>query len=62
MPEAFEAEFITMKPLETRPVVKVILEIPNHTFAQALQVLGGLKEPGESRWVGVALLKKPDGQ
>ena len=59
-PAAFLAEFIGFKPMETKPIITIKLEIPMEGGNNMLAVLGWPK-PGESKWVAVALAK-PEGR
>jgi hypothetical protein len=54
----FRAEFVNIKPMETRDVCKIILEVDKSQLGQVLQAMGGLPANGESRWVAVARIQE----
>jgi len=57
-PLAIRAAFADMKIVKTRQVVQLILELPLADFDQAYEVLGGLPNPANERWFGIAPIKE----
>jgi hypothetical protein len=63
---AFRATFSDMKLVKTRQVAQLIFEIPLAEFDMAYEVLGGMPNPANERWFGIAAIKvreamvKPD--
>ncbi len=51
------ATFSQMKPVPSRNVVQIILEIPFEAADKVLEQLGGYPQPLKEKWVAVALLK-----
>lgn len=54
---AFRATFSDMKLVKTRQVVQLIFEIPLSDFDAAYEVLGGMPNPSNDRWFGIAAIK-----
>lgn len=48
--------FASVRPVAGRKVWQFVIEVPAEEANAALQTLGGLPSPEESRWVAVALL------
>lgn len=53
---AFQATYSDFKLIRSRKVVQIILEVPLENSATVLSALGGMPNPGEEIWVGVAKL------
>jgi hypothetical protein len=53
---AFKATFSDMKLVKTRQIAQLIFEIPLSDFDAAYEVLGGLPNPSNERWFGIAAL------
>ena len=58
---AFRATFSDMKLVKTRQVAQLIFEIPLSEFDMAYEVLGGMPNPANERWFGIAAIK-PEGR
>lgn len=56
-PAAFSASYSDFRIIKRRKVVQVVLELPIEAAGHAWNVLGGVPDPTESRWFGVARLK-----
>jgi hypothetical protein len=54
---AFRATFSDMKLVKTRQVAQLIFEIPLSDFDAAYEVLGGMPNPANERWFGIAPLR-----
>jgi hypothetical protein len=54
---AFRATFSDMKLVKTRQVAQLIFEIPLADFDAAYEVLGGMPNPANERWFGIAPLR-----
>ncbi len=54
---AIRAAFSDMKIVKTRQVVQLILEVPLADFDAAYEVLGGLPNPANERWFGIAPIR-----
>jgi hypothetical protein len=54
MQDAFEAEYFSFKPVKSRAVVQIILEVDETKFHQMYETLGF---PGYGKRVAVALLR-----
>ncbi len=54
---AFQACYADWRLIKTRKVVQIILEVPTEDADLAYQVLGGMPNFAESKWVGVAALQ-----
>jgi hypothetical protein len=54
---AFRATFSDMKLVKTRQVAQLIFEIPLSEFDAAYEVLGGMPNPANERWFGIAAIK-----
>jgi hypothetical protein len=59
-PAAFEAQYTGFSYLKTADEYKVTLAVPKHQWAQVYRVLGDPPSAGECKWVGVAVLQKPE--
>jgi hypothetical protein len=57
MSEAILATFSEVKIIKTRSVMQIVCEIPIDQADEALRILGGIPQPAEERWVGIALSK-----
>lgn len=55
-PAAFSAVFTDWKLIRGRKVVQIVLELPIEQADAAYQALGGMPNPAESVWCGVARL------
>ena len=55
-PAAFKAEYADWKLIKSRRVVQIVLEIPLEEANAAHTSLGGMPNPAESLWLGVARL------
>ena len=53
-PAAFKAEYADWKLIKSRRVVQIVLEIPLEEANAAHTILGGMPNPAESLWLGVA--------
>lgn len=53
---AFTAEYVNLRPVPSRNVVQVILEVPMEKGDSIVKMLG-MPNPGASKWVGVAMLQ-----
>lgn len=51
--------FADAKSIKTRGVYQLLIEIPIENADHALRVLGGIPQPAEERWVGVAPVAAP---
>ena len=58
---AFRATYSDMKLVKTRQVAQLIFEIPLAEFDAAYEVLGGMPNPSNERWFGIAAIK-PEGR
>lgn len=54
---AFRASYSDFKLIKTRQSVQIVFEIPLHDVDAALDVLGGMPNPSQERWFGIAPLK-----
>jgi hypothetical protein len=54
---AFQATFVDQRPVKGRKQHQFIFEVPAEAANRALQILGGLPNPMDSVWVGIARLK-----
>ena len=61
MTEAVLGTFADCKILKTRSVLQIIVEIPIEQADEALKALGGIPQPSEERWCGIALAPKERG-
>jgi len=52
------ATFVDARPVKTRSVLQLVLEVPIEEADAAMKALGGFPLPSESRWVGIALAPK----
>lgn len=60
-PAAFGAEYVDWKLIRTRGAVQIVFEVPINEAGHAYEALGGMPAQGNSRWFGIApLKKKPD--
>jgi hypothetical protein len=59
-PAAFSATYSDFKVIRTRDTAQFIFEVPLKAADHALKVLGGVPQPMEERWVGIARLEKPE--
>lgn len=50
--------FSDFKLIRSRSCVQIVIEIPIEAADQALKTLGGLPQPGQERWLGVAQAPK----
>lgn len=57
-PAAFTASYSDWKLIKTRGVVQIVLEVPLKAADHAYNVLGGMPDFGNERWVAVAQLQK----
>jgi hypothetical protein len=55
---AFQATFSDFRLVKGRKVCQIVLEVPIEGADKALSVLGGLPNPAEERWVGVARIEQ----
>jgi hypothetical protein len=55
--DAFQATFSDFRLVKGRKVCQIVLEVPIEGADKALSVLGGLPNPAEERWVGVARIE-----
>jgi hypothetical protein len=55
---AFRAAFSDIKLVKTRQVAQLIFEIPLSDFDAAYEVLGGMPNPANERWFGIAAIKQ----
>lgn len=53
---AFKATYADWKVVKTRGVVQVVLEVPLSEEGAAYKALGGMPNPAEERWFGIARL------
>lgn len=53
----FQATFSDFRLVKGRKVCQIVLEVPIEGADKALSVLGGLPNPAEERWVGVARIE-----
>jgi hypothetical protein len=53
---AFRATYSDFKLVRTRKVVQIVLEVPLEQSNEVLDVLGGMPDPSQESWVGVARL------
>jgi hypothetical protein len=60
-PAAIAAAYSDWKLVKTRGVVQIVLEIPLHDTAHALDVLGGMPDVSKERWFAIAALKDQKG-
>ncbi len=58
MSEAILATFSDFKTVKTRSTAQLIFEIPIDQADHALKMLGGIPQPAEERWCGIALAPK----
>jgi hypothetical protein len=58
-PLAFRATYSDWKLVKTRGVVQIVMEVPIAEYRAALDVLGGMPDPGRENWFAVAPLKTP---
>lgn len=58
MPTAFKATYSDWRLVKTRQVVQVILEVPLAEADAAYDVLGGMPNPSQERWFGIAPLSQ----
>jgi len=56
----FPAEYVTWKHMKTRGSYVLSLEIPAEGFELMRSIIGDPPKSGESKWLAVALLEKPD--
>ncbi len=56
-PAAFRASYSDMKLVKTRQVAQLIFEIPLADFDAAYEVLGGMPNPANERWFGIAAIQ-----
>ncbi len=59
MPQPISADFVEIKTVNTRAMVKLIFEIPCQVADEALRALGGIPQPGTNRICGIVLLEEP---
>lgn len=57
-PAAFQATYSDFKLVKTRKVAQLIFEVPLEAVDEAYKVLGGMPNPADERWFGIAPLKK----
>lgn len=55
---AFSATYSDWKLIKTRGVVQIVLEVPLKAAGHAYNVLGGMPDYENEKWVGVARLEK----
>jgi hypothetical protein len=55
-PRVIQADFAGFRVVQGRKVAQLVLEIPIEASDDALLKLGGIPQPGSSRWCAVALL------
>lgn len=53
---AVAANFCDLRLVKGRAVVQLVLEAPIENADEVLKSLGGIPQPGQDRWVGIALL------
>lgn len=58
MTKAVLATFCDARPVKSRSVLQLVLEVPIEQADDAMKMLGGFPLPSESRWVGIALAPK----
>ena len=59
-PAAFSATYSDFKIVKTRDTAQFIFEVPLKAADHALNVLGGVPQPMEERWVAIARLEKQE--
>ena len=59
---AIRGTFADAKSIKSRGVYQLLIEIPIENADHALHVLGGIPQPAEERWVGVAPIRAPEAQ
>lgn len=57
-PNAFKAVYSDWKLIRTRKVVQIVFETPLEHSDVAYRVLGGMPDPGQSAWFGIAPLNE----
>lgn len=58
---AFQGTFADFRMVRGRKVAQIIVEVPLEQAGAALEAMGGLPMPEESRWVAVARMNLPTG-
>ena len=56
-PAAFRATYSDLKLIKTRQCVQIVFELPLADFDAAYNVLGGMPNPANETWFGIAPLK-----
>jgi len=59
VPVAFRATYADWKLIKTRGVVQVVMEVPLADADAAYGVLGGMPNPGQESWFGIAPISLP---
>lgn len=58
-PAAFRATYSDWKLVKTRSVVQIVFEVPLADSDAAYEILGGMPQPSQERWFGIAALQRP---
>lgn len=59
---AFRATYSNFVNVKTRGVVQIVFEVPLHDSNAALEILGGMPNPAQERWFGIAPLRSEQPQ
>ena len=56
---AIAGTFADLRTVKTRGICQLVIELPIEQADHALEMLGGVPQPGKEKWVGVARLQEP---
>lgn len=59
MTDAFAATFVGLQPIAGRKVYKLVFEIATEQATKAVEILGGLPDPANPVWAGIARMESP---
>lgn len=57
--DAIQGTFSDLRPVKSRGIYQIVIEIPAEAADHALAVLGGLPKATDERWVAIARIHKP---
>lgn len=56
-PAAFKATYSDWRLVKTRSVIQIVFEVPLADSDAAYEILGGMPQPSQERWFGIAALR-----
>lgn len=62
MSDAIRGQYVGFKYLKTAGEYEIQIRVPRHEWKPAYELLGDPPDAGESKWLGVAVLKNPDAE